>query len=202
MCLLSWLSEAGASVAGLSEAGATVAGLSEAGASVAGRGPKETRLLGAATGLSEASYSRAVSPSLNASAGLDVPAYELKFLLTETRAAEVGSRARREMVTDPHADSIGANYRTTSLYCDTPQFDVFHRRGLYRRRKHWLRRYGRPPWVYLERKRKWGDRVKKVRTPIRDGELPLLALQMPAQTWPGHWFHRHLTRRHSRRSAG
>jgi VTC domain len=164
------------SVAGLCEAGSSVAGLCEA-------------------GLTEASYRRAVSPALDASAGLDAPAYELKFLLTEARAAEVESRARREMVTDPHANSIGANYRTTSLYCDTPQFDVFHRRGLYRRRKHRLRRYGRAPWVYLERKTKWGDRVKKVRTPIRDGELPLLELPMSAPTWPGHWFHRHLTRR-------
>src|SRR5262245_49515488 len=168
----------------------SVAGLCEAGG-----GSQEPLLARTATGLTEAGYGKAASPSLNASAGVDAPAYELKFLLTEARATEVESRARHGMVPDPHADPIGASYRTTSVYCDTPQFDVFHRRGLYRRRKHRLRRYGRATWVYLERKTKWGDRVKKLRTSVRDGDLPLLALPNSTETWPGHWFHRHLTRR-------
>jgi hypothetical protein len=168
----------------------SVAGLCEAGG-----GSQVPLLARAATGLAEAGYRGPASPSLNASAGLDVPAYEWKFLLTEAQAVEVESCARRGMVPDPHADPVEGSYRTTSVYCDTPRFDVFHGRGLYRRRKHRLRRYGHASYVYLERKTKWGDRVKKLRTPIRDGELPLLALPMSAQTWPGHWFHRHLTRR-------
>src|SRR5262245_32431301 len=141
----------------------------------ASQGSGELRALEAATGLTEAGY-QAPSPALTASAGLEAPAYELKFLLTEAQAAAVELRARDKMVSDPHADPTGANYRTTSIYCDTAQLDVYHRRGLYKRRKHRLRRYGRAPWVFLERKTKWGDRVKKLRTPIRDGELPILAL--------------------------
>jgi hypothetical protein len=169
--------------------------LSVAGLFEAGHGSPEPRLSRAAVGLREASYSGAASPSLTASSGLDAPAYEWKFLLSETQAADVEARARRDMVSDPHVDRISGDYRITSVYCDTAGFDVFHRRGLYRRRKHRLRRYGRAPWVYFERKTKWGDRVKKLRTPIREGEVPLLGLPASARTWSGHWFHRHLTRR-------
>src|SRR5262249_6322007 len=86
-------------------------------------------------------------------------------------------------------------YRTTSLYCDTAQFEVFHRLGSFKRRKHRLRRYGQAPWVFLERKTKWGDRVRKRRTMIPDSDLALIAHPMSATTWPGHCFHRHLLRR-------
>jgi VTC domain len=148
------------------------------------------------------------SPSLSASAGLEIPAYELKFLLTEAQAREVEERARRQMFSDPHADpAVGNAYRITSLYCDTPAFDVFHRLSPFQRRKHRLRRYGQAPWVFLERKIKWGDRVKKRRTMIPDGELSILVQppqpdRAPAPpngldgvAWPGHWFHRHLAMR-------
>jgi hypothetical protein len=135
------------------------------------------------------------SPSLAASAG-EIPAYELKFLLTETQAAEVEERARRFLFLDPHADPVNGNgYATTSIYCDTSTYDVFHRRGAGKRRKHRLRSYNQAAWVFLERKIKWGDRVKKLRTMIPDNELPRLALGMSATTWPGHWFHRYLLRR-------
>src|SRR4051812_6628712 len=97
----------------------SVAGLSEA-----GRGSEDPRLSRAAAGLSEAGYSGVASPSLTASAGLDAPAYEWKFLLSETQATEVEARARREMVSDPHADPISGDYQITSVYCDTVHFDV------------------------------------------------------------------------------
>lgn len=168
----------------------SLAGLHEA-----SHGSRELQTLRAATGLTEAGYGQAPSPSLTASAGLDAAAYELRFLLTEGQAAEIEARARDKMVSDPYADPMSASYRTASVYCDTAQLDVFHRRGLCKRRKHRLRRYGRAAWVYLERKTKWGDRVKKLRTPVQDGELAMLAFPTSAQTWPGHWFHRHLTRR-------
>jgi len=164
-----------------------ISGLQEA-----GRDPGAVPI---ATGLREAGSNGTASPTLTASESLDAPAFELKFLLTDTQAAEIEIRAREKMVPDPHADPTEASYRTASIYCDTARFDVFHRRGLYKRRKHRLRQYGRAPWVYLERKTKWGDRVKKLRTPVRDDELSLLAQPMSAVTWPGHWFHRHLTRR-------
>src|SRR5262245_2932594 len=161
------------------------------------------------------------SPSLSASAGLEIPAYELKFLLTEALAREVEERARRQMFSDPHADpALGNAYRITSLYCDNPAFDVFHRLSPFQRRKHRLRRYGQAPWIFLASKIKWGDRVKQRRTMIPEVELSILT-QPPAKSsepnrtevpaspgsndpspngvdgvgWPGHWFHRHLAMR-------
>jgi len=131
------------------------------------------------------------SPSLSASP--DVPAYELKFLLTEAQAKEVEVRAAGRLAPDPHADpALGGAYETTSLYCDTAQFDVFHRTGAFKRRKHRLRRYSTTPWIFLERKSKWGDRVEKRRTMVPGTDLALFAGPASATTWPGHWFHRHL----------
>ena len=136
------------------------------------------------------------SPSLSASAGPDRPAYELKFLLTEQQAREVEKRARERLAYDPHADaSRGNSYLITSLYCDTAQLEVFHRLGSFKRRKHRVRRYGNAASVFLERKIKWGERVKKLRTMVPDSDVALLANPMSATTWAGHWFHRHIVRR-------
>src|SRR5262249_32058705 len=89
-------------------------------------------------------------------------------------------------------------YRTTSLYFDTPELDVYHRTPSYRRRKFRVRRYGATPGFFLERKSKWGDRVEKRRTPVPEEELALLAHPMSIVTWPGHWFHRRLLLRRLR----
>ena len=135
------------------------------------------------------------SPSLGSPDGAG-PAYELKFLLDEARAQAVEAWARQRLTPDPHGDpALGGAYRTTSLYFDTPGLDVFHRSPSYRRRKFRVRRYGAGPWLFLERKSKWGDRVEKRRTAIPGEELALLALPMSVTTWPGHWFHRRLLAR-------
>lgn len=138
----------------------------------------------------------ALSPSLAVVAGAQAAAFELKFLLTEAQARAVEELARAQLVPDPHGDpALGGAYFTTSLYCDTAQLDVFHRRASYKRRKHRLRRYAHDAQIFLERKTKAGDRVRKQRTPVPDAELALLAHPMSLTDWPGHWFHRHLIRR-------
>jgi hypothetical protein len=135
------------------------------------------------------------SPSLAAPGGVE-PAFELKFLLEPARAREVESWARGRLSLDPHGDpALGGAYRTTSLYFDTPELDVYHRSPSYKRRKFRLRRYGSAPWAFLERKSKWGDQVEKRRTAVPEGELPFLALPASLVSWPGHWFHRRLLMR-------
>jgi hypothetical protein len=130
------------------------------------------------------------------SPALAAAAYELKFLLTEPQARAVADRGRGRLTLDPHADpALGGAYRITSLYCDTPQFDTFHRVGAFGRRKHRVRRYDAAPWVYLERKAKRGERVRKRRTRVPVADVAGLALPAAAVDWPGHWFHRHLHRR-------
>lgn len=136
-----------------------------------------------------------VSPSL-AAAGPGADAFELKFLLGAAQARAVEELARTQLAPDPHGDPArdGA-YQTTSLYCDTEQLDVFHRRGPFRRHKHRIRRYGEADRIFLERKSKWGDRVRKVRSVVPATELPLLGATEAAAEWPGHWFHEQLRQR-------
>ena len=136
------------------------------------------------------------SPSLALPRDSGGAAYELKFLLDEPRAQDVEAWARLRLALDPHGDpALGGAYRTTSLYFDTPELDVYHRSPSYRRRKFRLRRYGSAAEVFLERKAKWGDRVAKRRTAVPEAELPLLAHPMALVTWPGHWFHGSLVTR-------
>src|SRR5262249_37621424 len=104
--------------------------------------------------------------------------------------------ARRRLLPDPHGDpALAGAYRTTSLYFDTPDLDVYHGTASYKRRKFRVRRYGPAPWAFLERKSKWGDRVEKRRTAVSEDELPLLAHPMALVTWSGYWFHRRLRMR-------
>lgn len=134
------------------------------------------------------------SPSL--SGDLEVPSYELKFLLTEAQAHAVEARILGRLAPDPHADvKSGNTYQTLSLYCDTAKFDVFHRSARFKRRKHRVRRYGEETSVFLERKTRRGDRVKKRRVAIPVAELTMLAHPASLTDWAGHWFHRHLLRR-------
>lgn len=136
------------------------------------------------------------SPSLSVKGDGAGPAFELKFLLDEAAARAVDAWARQRFALDPHGDpELDGAYRTTSLYFDTPQLDVYHRMPSYKRRKFRVRRYGTAPWTFLERKSKWGDRVEKRRTTLPDDELPLLAHPMSLVTWSGHWFHRRLQMR-------
>jgi hypothetical protein len=136
------------------------------------------------------------SPSLATPGDGGGPAFELKFLLDPARSREAEDWARQCLTLDPHGDiALGGAYWTTSLYCDTPELDVYHRSPSYKRRKFRLRRYGVGPAVFLERKTKAGDRVAKRRVAVADAELAMLAHPMSLVTWPGHWFHRRLVAR-------
>src|SRR3981189_3165235 len=55
-------------------------------------------------------------------------AYEVKFLLTEDQAAEGTAAGAGKLALAPYADpALGNAYLTTSVYTDTPSFDVFYR---------------------------------------------------------------------------
>jgi hypothetical protein len=120
----------------------------------------------------------------------------MKFLLDEARAGEVEDWARSRLALDPHGDpGLGGAYRTTSLYCDTPEMDVYHRRPSYKRRKYRVRRYGSADWVFLECKAKSRDQVEKERTAIPECELARLEPALSVLEWPGHWFHKRVAGR-------
>ena len=128
--------------------------------------------------------------------GEKIPAFELKFLVDETRAAEVEHWARQHLAGDPYGDpALGGAYHTNSVYCDTPELDVYHRSAWYRRRKFRLRSYGSASDVFLERKTRRGDQVAKRRTSISATELSVLAGPTAEETWPAYWFHRRILKR-------
>src|SRR6185436_11302573 len=104
------------------------------------------------------------SPSLATDAPGESPAFEIKFSLDELTAARVEQTFSSWMSLDPHANAVlDHSYRITSLYSDTPAFDVFHRTGSGRRTKFRARQYGESSPIFLERKTKRGRSVAKKR---------------------------------------
>ena len=120
-------------------------------------------------------------------------AAELKFLIPRELAEPIRDWVRPRLPADPHASTESNDgYQITSLYFDTDQFDVFHRRGSFRRSKYRIRRYGVSDVVFLERKLKTRGLVSKRRTVMALGELAHLAESQPDRGWAGGWFHRRL----------
>jgi hypothetical protein len=135
-----------------------------------------------------------MSPSLAARSDGTIPAYEMKFAVPTAVGEKVEEWAGRHLSLDPHADpALGNRYRITSVYFDTPEFDVFHRRPGFDVHKYRVRRYGTEPTVHLERKSKQDGRVWKHRATM---PLPLLA--RPIADWPVPWFVQEITDLHLR----
>jgi hypothetical protein len=122
-------------------------------------------------------------------------AYEIKFVVPAGLAHQIRRWARTELDPDPHGSGpFGDEYRTTSLYLDNRDLDVFHRRGSSGRSKYRIRRYGEADVVFLERKMRQPAVLAKRRTTVPLSALDRLAPVLdPA--WTGHWFHRRIVAR-------
>ncbi len=104
------------------------------------------------------------------------PVREMKFRLHASQAAAVRAWAQRELSPDPLAQlDADECYRTSTLYFDTPEFDVLRRRGSYGRSKYRVRRYGAASELFLERKLKHQGTVRKWRTVVPAEALGCLA---------------------------
>lgn len=123
-------------------------------------------------------------------------ACESKFLLNAEQARLIRSWARINLGVDPHGNGEhGDLYQVSSIYFDTPGFDVFQRNGSYGRSKYRIRRYSSGDKVFLERKTKTDTQVSKRRTlvPLRElQQLQLPSSNWPSQMWSGYWFQRRL----------
>ena len=138
-----------------------------------------------------------LSPSLQSTHD-SPPAHEVKFVLSDEQARRVEQQLRSVLIPDPHAqpsDSTGY-YFTTTLYCDTPAFDIFHRRVGFTRRKYRVRRYGLAESLFLEQKTKHDTAVQKRRTNICPGDLQRLQSPDAASDWDGEWFRQCVTSLH------
>lgn len=130
-----------------------------------------------------------LSPSIQRSPSESIPAFELKFLLAEEVAQHVEAWATEHLERDAFASpERGGSYQTTTLYLDTPGLDVFYRTSGFRGRKYRLRRYGEGERIYLERKSRRGDRVKKRRCDVPLADLAIFPFDGAAVDWPGLWF--------------
>ncbi len=119
---------------------------------------------------------------------------EIKFLLDEATGIRVREWARGRLEADEHgAGPHGDEYRVSTLYLDTPAWDVFHRRGSYGRSKYRIRRYGDEPRVFLERKLRTGSRLAKRRTDIPLESLHLLPGRDPESRDGTTWFRRRVS---------
>jgi hypothetical protein len=122
---------------------------------------------------------------------------EIKFLIDPPTAQRVRDWARVHLSPDPYGTGpYSDEYQTTSLYLDTQQLDVFHRRGSFGRAKYRVRRYGNGSTLFLERKLKNRGLLHKRRTAVEVEALDRLTLADPgARDWHGQWFHRRLLAR-------
>ena len=120
-------------------------------------------------------------------------AREIKFLVPPGRAESIRHWARARLDPDPHAGgATGDIYQISSVYFDTPEFDVYRRTGSYGRAKYRIRRYDDSKKVFLERKLKSRSMVGKRRLVVKLKELERLVCAGPDRDWPGFWFHRRL----------
>jgi hypothetical protein len=120
-------------------------------------------------------------------------ASEMKFVVTPQTAEAIRRWAQATLAADPHAGGpTGDQYRITSLYFDTDDFDVFHRRDSYGRSKYRVRRYGAGEILFFERKLKTKGMVSKRRSVAPLEELPQLEAPSVARSWSGAWFRRRL----------
>jgi len=123
-------------------------------------------------------------------------ASEIKFRVSPALADQIRDWARGRLAPDPNAaGESGDAYPITSLYFDTDQFDVFHRKRSFGRSKYRVRRYGESEIAFLERKLKTRGLLTKRRSIVRLDELARLTKPGPERGWAGHWFHRRLLAR-------
>lgn len=123
-------------------------------------------------------------------------ASEMKFLVEPLMADQIRRWARANLDADPHGTgAFGDEYLTSSLYFDTPAFDVLRRQGSYGRAKYRVRRYSDGDVAFLERKLRRPRLVAKRRTKVALEDLAVLENGQPTGGWPGAWFLRRLEAR-------
>ena len=127
-------------------------------------------------------------------------ASEIKFQVPGFAGEGILDWARNRLLPDPNAngDSQNGGYQITSLYFDTEDFDVYHRKGSFGRSKYRIRRYGPTKVAFLERKLKTRGLVSKRRAAVDVSELERLQEADPDPGWPGFWYHQRLIARQLR----
>jgi hypothetical protein len=122
-------------------------------------------------------------------------AAEIKFVVDADTGERIRSWARSFLEPDPHGTgAFGDEYKTTTLYFDTAEGHVFHRRGSFGRAKYRIRRYGQSKVIFLERKLRQPGLLVKRRT---EAPIDILDGRDGSERWrrPAGWFERRLAAR-------
>jgi VTC domain len=116
-------------------------------------------------------------------------AFETKFLVDPALGEHLREWTRARLAADPHGSgAAGDEYHITSLYLDTPDYDVFRRQRSYARSKYRIRRYGTSDVAFLERKLRTSTLLAKRRTPVALEDLENLSGEAWPSAWAGSWF--------------
>jgi hypothetical protein len=125
-----------------------------------------------------------------------VHAREIKFVVDAARGPEVQAWMRANLAPDEFGSGPEHDqFETSSLYFETGEFDVYHRRGSYGKSKYRIRRYGDSPIMFLERKFRTDRVLIKRRTTASLDDFARLEGNQPDPAWYGYWFHRRLVAR-------
>lgn len=118
-------------------------------------------------------------------------AREIKFKTTLDRWPDIVRWSRANLGPDGHgAGEYADEYQTSSLYFETPKFDVYRRSGSYGRSKFRIRRYGGAPVMFLERKFRTERMLVKRRTSVPVEDFQRMSATKADPAWPGYWFYR------------
>jgi hypothetical protein len=125
-------------------------------------------------------------------------ASEIKFVVPRAAGLAIRDWARRRLSADAHGNGeFGDEYRVTTIYFDSPEYDVYHRRRSFGRAKLRIRRYDDREQAFLERKLRRPGMLAKRRTLVNLDALARLE-QSDAADWDGEWFLRRLRLRRLR----
>ncbi|MEQ1573532.1 MAG: polyphosphate polymerase domain-containing protein [Vicinamibacterales bacterium] len=120
-------------------------------------------------------------------------ASEIKFVVDHDLGVQIREWVRAHLDPDPHGTGpFGDEYETVSLYFDTEDHDVFHRRGSFARAKFRVRRYTEADVIFLERKLRRPHMVVKRRTRASLDVLDRLMQPDSDPSWSAEWFHQRL----------
>jgi hypothetical protein len=123
-------------------------------------------------------------------------AFEVKFLIDPALGQRIREWTRDRLPPDPYGSGPnGDEYRITSLYFETADYDVFRRQRSYARSKYRIRRYNQSDVAFLERKLRTSTLLSKRRTCVALEDLASLAVDEVSPAWPGSWFKRRLAAR-------
>jgi len=118
---------------------------------------------------------------------------EFKYVVSTSRADAIWEWVQVRVGTGPDTSiEYDTDLDLLTLCFDTEKFDVFHKRGSFRRSKYKIRRLDGTDTAILERKLRRKRRVSKRESVVSLDALDGLSEKEAHNDWDGYWFHRRI----------